>query len=50
MHSSFHYHYARLIEVIYCLERMQMLLETPAILDRHVRARADVNCAAKASA
>jgi NAD-reducing hydrogenase large subunit len=41
--SSFHYHYARLIEVIYCLERLQILLETPAILDRHVRSRAEVN-------
>jgi NAD-reducing hydrogenase large subunit len=41
--SSFHYHYARLIEVIYCLERLQMLLDTPAILDRHVRSRAEVN-------
>jgi NAD-reducing hydrogenase large subunit len=41
--SSFHFHYARLIEAIYCLERLQQLLETPAILDRHVRARAEVN-------
>jgi len=43
--SSFHYHYARLIEAIYCLERLQELLETPSILDRHVRARAEVNAA-----
>jgi len=43
--SSFHYHYARLIETIYCLERLQELMETPAILDRHVRARAEVNAA-----
>jgi len=41
--SSFHYHYARLIEAIHCLERLQELLETPAILNRHVRARAEVN-------
>ena len=41
--SSFYYHYARLIEAIYALERLQQLLETPAILDRHVRARAEVN-------
>ncbi len=41
--SSFYYHYARLIEAIYALERLQALLETPAILDRHVRARAEVN-------
>jgi NAD-reducing hydrogenase large subunit len=43
--SSFHFHYARLIEAIYCLERLHLLLETPAILDRHVRARAEVNAA-----
>jgi NAD-reducing hydrogenase large subunit len=43
--SSFHFHYARLIEAIYCLERLQQLLEAPAILDRHVRARAEVNAA-----
>jgi NAD-reducing hydrogenase large subunit len=41
--SSFHYHYARLIEVVHCLERLQIVLETPAVLDRHVRARAEVN-------
>jgi NAD-reducing hydrogenase large subunit len=41
--SSFHYHNARLIEVIHCLERLQVILEGPAILDRHVRARAEVN-------
>jgi NAD-reducing hydrogenase large subunit len=41
--SSFYYHYARLIEAVYALERLQQLLETPAILDRHVRARAEVN-------
>jgi NAD-reducing hydrogenase large subunit len=41
--SSFHFHYARLIEVVHCLERLQIVLETPAVLDRHVRARAEVN-------
>jgi len=41
--SSFHFHYARLIEVIHCLERLQILLDSPAILHRHVRARAEVN-------
>jgi NAD-reducing hydrogenase large subunit len=43
--SAFHFHYARLIEAIYCLERLHQLMETPAILDRHVRARAEVNAA-----
>jgi NAD-reducing hydrogenase large subunit len=42
-HSSFLYHYARLIEVIYALERMEALLGDPRILDTHVRARAGVN-------
>jgi len=42
-HSSFLYHYARLIEVIHALERMDMLLNDPRILDEHVRAKADVN-------
>ncbi|MGD1036518.1 MAG: Ni/Fe hydrogenase subunit alpha [Roseiarcus sp.] len=41
--SSFHFHYARLIEIIYALERMDALLNDPAILGRHVRARAGVN-------
>ena len=43
--SSFHYHYARLIEAMYCLERLEELLANPGILDRHVRARAEVNAA-----
>ncbi len=41
--SSFHYHHARLIEILYCIERMEQLLQDPAILDRHVRAHAGVN-------
>jgi NAD-reducing hydrogenase large subunit len=41
--SSFHYHYARLIEVLHCLERLEELLDDPAILDRHVRAVAQPN-------
>ncbi len=41
--SSFHFHYARLIEIIYGLERMEALLNDPAILNRHVRAHAGVN-------
>jgi NAD-reducing hydrogenase large subunit len=41
--SSFHFHYARLIEALYALERMEMLLDDPAILDTHVRAHAGVN-------
>ncbi|MBN1516988.1 Ni/Fe hydrogenase subunit alpha [Candidatus Sumerlaeota bacterium] len=41
--SSFYYHYARLIEVLFCLERMQRLLDSPEILSKHVRAHAQVN-------
>jgi NAD-reducing hydrogenase large subunit len=41
--SSFHFHYARLIEIIYALERMDVLLNDASILDRHVRAVAGVN-------
>ncbi len=42
-HSAFLYHYARLIEIIYALERIQQLLDDPRILDTHVRATAGVN-------
>ena len=41
--SSFHYHYARLVEIIYGLEMMERLLKDPAILDHRVRARARSN-------
>jgi NAD-reducing hydrogenase large subunit len=41
--GSFHYHYARLIEVLYALERMEELLREPDILHSHVRAHAGVN-------
>jgi NAD-reducing hydrogenase large subunit len=41
--SAFHYHYARLIEIIYALERVEMLLDDPSVLETHVRAKAGVN-------
>ena len=41
--SGFHYHYARLIEALYGLERMGELLDDPAILGTKVRAHAGVN-------
>jgi NAD-reducing hydrogenase large subunit len=41
--SSFHYHYARLIEVLYAIEKMRQLLEHPDILSPNVRARAQAN-------
>jgi NAD-reducing hydrogenase large subunit len=41
--SSFHYHHARLIEVLYGIERIEEILADPLILDKHVRASAGVN-------
>lgn len=36
--SSFYYHYARLVEILYGLERIEQLLHEPDILSPHVRA------------
>ena len=41
--SSFHYHHARLIEVLYGIEKIEQILADPQILDKHVRATAGVN-------
>ncbi|MDG6222904.1 MAG: Ni/Fe hydrogenase subunit alpha [Candidatus Bathyarchaeota archaeon] len=41
--SSFLYHYARLIEILTCIETTQNLLEEPEILSEHVQAKAFVN-------
>jgi NAD-reducing hydrogenase large subunit len=41
--SSFHNHYARLIEIVFAIERMQTILEQPAVLDKDVRAEAKAN-------
>jgi NAD-reducing hydrogenase large subunit len=41
--SSFLYHYARLVEILACLEHIQLLMEDPDILSRRVRAQAGVN-------
>jgi NAD-reducing hydrogenase large subunit len=42
-HSAFLYHYARLIEITYALEKIELLLDNHRILDEHVRATAGVN-------
>jgi NAD-reducing hydrogenase large subunit len=42
--SAFYYHYARLIEALRGVEKMELLLQHPDILSTHVRARAQVNC------
>jgi len=41
--ASFHYHYARLVEITFALEAMEQLLNDPDILNTHVRARARGN-------
>jgi NAD-reducing hydrogenase large subunit len=41
--SSFYYHYARLIEILHSIERIEMLLHDPDILSTHVRAYAGPN-------
>lgn len=41
--ASFHYHTARLIEILHACERMAQLLATPEITGRMVRARAAAN-------
>jgi NAD-reducing hydrogenase large subunit len=43
VHSSFHFHYARLIELLHGLEKIEVLLNDPEILSKHVRSRANVN-------
>lgn len=41
--SSFHYHYARLIEILFGLEKIERILKEEDIVDDHVRAVAGVN-------
>jgi NAD-reducing hydrogenase large subunit len=41
--SSFLYHYARLLEILACLERVQRLMDDPDIMSDRVRAKADIN-------
>ena len=41
--SSFFYHYARLVEIVGCLERIERLLDDPDIVSDRVRASAGIN-------
>jgi NAD-reducing hydrogenase large subunit len=41
--SSFHNHYARLVEILYCIETLEKLLNDPEILLPRVRASAQPN-------
>lgn len=42
--SSFHYHHARLIEIIFGLEKLQEWFEDPLCVDTRIRALAEPNC------
>ncbi len=42
-HSAFLYHYARLIEIVHALEKIDTLLDDTRILETHTRATAGVN-------
>jgi NAD-reducing hydrogenase large subunit len=41
--STFHYHYARLVETLFCIETAKKLLEDPEILSEWVTSKASVN-------
>jgi len=41
--QSFHYHLARLIEMLHCVERIEELVDDPDLLGEHVRAKAGLN-------
>ncbi|MFO7955685.1 MAG: Ni/Fe hydrogenase subunit alpha [Candidatus Brocadiia bacterium] len=41
--SSFHFHYARLIEILFCIEHLEELLNDPELLGTKVRAQAGPN-------
>lgn len=43
LQSTFHYHTARLIEILCCIETAKQLLEAPEILSAHVTSQALVN-------
>ncbi|MFZ2358424.1 MAG: Ni/Fe hydrogenase subunit alpha [Anaerolineae bacterium] len=41
--GSFHYHYARLIEIMFCLEKIEETIEDESLTGSHVRNHAEVN-------
>ncbi len=41
--SSFYYHYARLIEILFALEKIEEVLEDPDLMGNHIRSQAGVN-------
>jgi NAD-reducing hydrogenase large subunit len=43
VNNSFYFHYARLIEILFALEKVEALLNDPEILGTNVRAKASIN-------
>ena len=43
VNNSFYYHYARCIEMLFAVEKIEMLLKDPAILGETIRAQASIN-------
>ncbi|MCF6180255.1 MAG: Ni/Fe hydrogenase subunit alpha, partial [Geopsychrobacter sp.] len=41
--GSFYYHYARLIEILFALERIEEILADDILIDHHIRSQAGVN-------
>jgi len=41
--SSFHYHYARLIEILFSLEKIEEVLDDADLMGNHIRSKAGVN-------
>jgi len=41
--STFLYHYARLVEILFCIEQAKEILEDPEVYSDHVQAKASVN-------
>ena len=48
--SSFHYHYARLIEILHCIDMIEQLLQPPDILDTARAGPCRTSTASRASA
>ncbi len=43
VNNSFYYHYARLVEILHSLERIEEILADEILVDHHIRSRAGVN-------
>lgn len=43
VNSSFFYHYARLIEILACIERINIMLDDSDLYSHHLRAKAGIN-------